>query len=211
MFEIFFEYGVKIRKFFGRTYRKYFIEEKKPERCAWLTLICNDEYLFGILALVRSLKRSKTIYPLVILIVEDNVSKEVEQQIINEGCSIKHIQGLYPKEDSSNLAFQRLIFAWTKLRAFEMTDIADKCVFLDSDMIVLQNLDELFQLEDNPDFAAVQTCICNSAKTTDYPEYWKPINCPYTYDDLSNINQQSRVFNSGLFLFIQIKIFFKKC
>jgi lipopolysaccharide biosynthesis glycosyltransferase len=202
MFEIFFKYGMEIKTFFGRIYnKKYLIEEKKPERRAWLTLLCNDEYLFGVLALIRSLKRSKTIYPLVVLIVEDKVSKEVEQQIINEGCSIKHIQDLYPKEDSSNLAFEHLIFTWTKLRAFEMTDVADKCVFLDADMIILQNLDELFQLEDNPDFAAVQTCICNPAKTKTYPEYWKPINCSYTYDNLLNINEQSRMFNSGLFLF----------
>ncbi len=58
------------------------------------------------------LKQSKTIYSLVVIVVEDNAAKETKQQIINEGCSIKYVQGLYPKEDSSNLAFQRLVFAY---------------------------------------------------------------------------------------------------
>jgi alpha-N-acetylglucosamine transferase len=93
---------------------------------------------------------------------------------------LKYVQGLYPKEDSSNLAFQRLVFAWTKLRAF---DITNKCVFLDCDMIVLQNLDQLLQLEDNPD---------NRIST----------NCPYTYNNnLSNIDERSRMFNNRLFVF----------
>jgi lipopolysaccharide biosynthesis glycosyltransferase len=135
------------------------------------------------------------------MIVEDNVSKETDQQIRNEGCLIKHIQALNPNVDPSHLIYERFIFSWTKLRAFELTDIADKCVFLDCDMIILQNLDELFQLEDNPDFAAVQTCICNPGKNKTYPEHWIPTNCPYTSENFSIIDHQGKYFNSGLFLF----------
>ncbi|CAF3765943.1 unnamed protein product [Rotaria sp. Silwood1] len=201
MFEILFEYGSMIRKFLGSIYQNYFIGKNKNDRCAWVTLICNDEYLPGVLALVRSLKRSKTIYPLVVIIVEDNVSQDAQQQIKNEECSIKYVQGLYPNQELSDLAAQHFMFAWTKLRAFQMTDIADKCVFLDSDMIVLQNLDEVFQLEDDPDFAAVQTCICNPGKISTYPEFWNPSNCPYSHNDLSTIDDRGRMFNGGFFLF----------
>jgi lipopolysaccharide biosynthesis glycosyltransferase len=202
MFEIFFDYIKNIMNFLSTTYEKYSTgEEKSSSRCAWLTLICNDEYLLGVLALARSLKRVKTMYPLVVMVVEDNVSKETQEQIINEGCLIRHIQGLYPKQDVSSFVFQRFFFTWTKLRAFEMVDVADKCVFFDSDIIVLQNLDEIFQLEDNPEFAAVQTCICNPDKHPSYPDYWNPTNCPHTHDNLSNIHEQARMFNSGFFLF----------
>lgn len=124
------------------------------------------------LALIRSLKRSKTIYPICVLTVENNVSTETVKQIQNEGASIRFIEGLHPKQDAQNLVFARFSLAWTKLRAFEVTDIAEKCVFLDLDAIVLNNLDDIFQLEDNPDFAAVQTCICNPEKRPNYPEHY---------------------------------------
>jgi len=81
MFEIFYNYGVEIMKYFQRIYKKYFIKKINSERCAWLTLICTDDYLYGVLALIRLLKRSKTIYPLIVLIVEDNVLNETKQQI----------------------------------------------------------------------------------------------------------------------------------
>ncbi len=92
MFEIFFDYGRNIINFLIRTYQKYLTgEEKSSPSCAWLTLICNDEYLIGVLALGRSLKRAKTMYPLVVMVLEDNVSKETQEQIINEGCLIRHV------------------------------------------------------------------------------------------------------------------------
>jgi len=181
------------------------------ESCSWVTLICNDEYLVGVLALIRSLKRSKTIYPICVLIIENNVSSETVKQIQNEGAAIRLIEGLNPKQDVQNLAFARFSFGWTKLRAFEITDIADKCVFFDSDTIVLNNLDDIFQLEDNPDFAAVQTCICNPEKRPNYPQHWKPSNCPYTNDIRpENIDPQFRQFNSGLFLYHPSKKLFEE-
>ena len=74
-------------------------------------------------------------------------------------------------------------------------------MFLDSDTIVLQNLDEIFQLDGNPEFAAVQTCICNPAKNPSYPSYWIPSNCPHTVEGSSTNKEECRMFNSGVFLF----------
>jgi alpha-N-acetylglucosamine transferase len=205
MFEILYEYGSVVKNSLVNTYEYYSIGRNKNKRCAWITLICNDEYSPGVLALARSLKRSKTIYPLIVMIVKDNLSEDVIQQIQNEECSIKYVEGLYPNQQLTSLAFQHFMYAWTKLRAFEMVDVADECVFLDCDMIVLQNMDELFQLEDKPDFAAIQTCICNPAKTLSYHEYWNSTNCPHTYDqtsnDLPNIDERAHMFNAGFFLF----------
>ena len=140
----------------------------------------------------------KSRYPLVILIVSNQVSKESQQEISSEG--------LYPTNASAVLALQHLYHAWTKLRVFQMIDLCKKCVFMDADMVVLKNIDELFELEDDPNFAAVQTCICNPRKTASYPEYWKPENCPYTNEPHIHkahaaTDERSRVFNSGLFVF----------
>ena len=128
MFESFFDYGASLLNFFDGIYRTYLSKEKLSERRVWLTLLCNDEYVIGVIALIRSLKRAKTIYPLVVMLIEENVSKDAQEQLINEGCVIKTIEGLYPRQDPSTFAFQRFVHVWTKLRAFEMTDIADKCV-----------------------------------------------------------------------------------
>ncbi|CAF2074866.1 unnamed protein product [Rotaria magnacalcarata] len=66
-------------------------------------------------------------------------------------------------------------------------------------------MDELFELDQNPNFAAVQTCISNPAKTSSYPKYWKPENCPYTHGENSDghdlVYEHGRLFNSGLFVF----------
>ncbi|CAF0958360.1 unnamed protein product [Didymodactylos carnosus] len=188
----------------GIYYQQYFGDETPTARRAWLTLLNNDEYVPGVLALARSLKRVKSAYPLVVMITLDTVSQEGQQLVLDEGCQLRPIETLLPKQDKKNLAFERFIHGWTKLRAFQMIDVCDKCVMMDADIIVLQNMDELFELEDNPNFAAVQTCICNPAKNPLYPDYWKPQNCPYTHEQHSHssaeVDSRGRMFNGGLFL-----------
>ena len=92
-----------------------------------------------------------------------------------------------------------------------MIHVAEKCVFLDSDTILLQNADELFQLEGNPNFTAVQTCICNPAKNLSYPSFWTSKNRQHTYEDPSHLDEQRRLFNSEMFLFHPNKEVSKKC
>lgn len=62
-------------------------------------------------------------------------------------------------------------------------------VQLDSDMLVLKNMDELMDLElDSPDmegkgnrvFAAGHACVCNPLKKPHYPTDWVPENCAFT-------------------------------
>lgn len=192
----------------GIYYEKYIITKEDNQRRAWLTLLGTEEYLPGVLALARSLKRAKSIYPLIVMINENDYSEESKELILNEGCSIRIIEDLYPTIDSkTEFAFTRFSHTWKKLRAFEMIDTCDKCVFMDADIIVLRNMDEIFDLDDNITFGAVQTCTCNLRKISTFPEQWKKENCPYTYEQDSNNNQTYDhsqlhiVFNSGVFLF----------
>ncbi|CAF3438124.1 unnamed protein product [Rotaria socialis] len=145
-------------------YQQHFVMKADTKRRAWLTLLVNEEYVPGVLALVRSLKRAKSMYPLVVLLVSDQLSEETQEMILNEGCLVRPVETIYPTQKTGNLAFQRLTHDWTKLRAFQVVDACEKCIFMDADMIVLHNMDELFELDQNPNFAAVQTCICNPAK-----------------------------------------------
>ncbi|KAF9787043.1 nucleotide-diphospho-sugar transferase [Thelephora terrestris] len=56
-----------------------------------------------------------------------------------------------------------------------------RIVLLDCDMIVMRNMDELFDI-DLPDgwIAAAHVCACNPMKFAHYPADWIPENCAYT-------------------------------
>lgn len=191
---------------FGIYYEKYFISKPYNERRAWVTLLGTEEYLPGVLALARSLKRANSLYPLVVMVNQNDCSDESQKIILNEGCLIRFIEGLYPT-NKTEFAFTRFTHTWKKLRAFEMVDTCDRCVFMDADIIILENMDELFDLDANINFAAVQTCTCNLKQIPTFPKFWKKENCPYTYEQNSNditTNDHSHVhviFNSGVFLF----------
>lgn len=82
----------------------------------------------------------------------------------------------------------RFYDCWSKLTPFNLTQF-DRVVQLDSDMLVLRNMDELMTLElDSPDlngtgdrvFAASHACVCNPLHKPHYPPEWVPANCAFT-------------------------------
>lgn len=61
-----------------------------------------------------------------------------------------------------------------KLQPFGLVEY-ERVVQLDSDMLVLENMDELMTLPLNPDtavFAASHACTCNPFNKAHYPEDW---------------------------------------
>lgn len=182
-----------------------FSSNLREERRAWITLLSTDDYLPGIQALARSLKRAQTAYPLVVLMHKVDESNEVYRAVLNEGCHVRFIDDLIPTQ-YVDIAFPQFTNVWDKLRAFEIVDVCDRCVFMDGDIIVLKNMDELFDMEKDIEFGAVQTCSCNFRGLPKYPENWKPENCPYTYEQNSSLpkpnhSQMVITFNSGVFLY----------
>jgi lipopolysaccharide biosynthesis glycosyltransferase len=82
----------------------------------------------------------------------------------------------------------RFYDCWSKLTPFSLTEY-DRVVQLDSDMMVVQNMDELMDLELDPAsmagkgnrvFAASHACVCNPLKKPHYPKNWVPENCGFT-------------------------------
>lgn len=74
----------------------------------------------------------------------------------------------------------RFYDCWSKLVPFSMTQY-ERIVQLDSDMLVLRNMDELMDLELDPPamegtgdrvFAASHACVCNALKKPHYPKNW---------------------------------------
>lgn len=186
-------------------YQKYSTSKTRNERRAWLTLLGTEDYLPGVLALARSLKRAKTVYPLVVMVNEHSWSEETQQLILNEGCSVRFIDDLHPTS-AANIAYERYSETWQKLRAFEMVDVCDRCVFMDADIIVIRNMDELFDSDASVNFAAVQTCTCNLRQIPTFPAWWKRENCFYTDEQHASAHKHDGLdkyayFNSGLFVF----------
>lgn len=90
---------------------------------------------------------------------------------------VEYILPAVQKEFQNDVRFYD---CWSKLTPFRLVEY-DRVVQLDSDMLVLRNMDELMDLElDNADmegtgkrvFAASHACVCNPAKKAHYPSDW---------------------------------------
>lgn len=155
-------------------------------------MITNTKYLSGLLALDYSLKKQKSAYPLVALYT-DTFPPEGHKALDIRGIPKKHVKYLLPKVDKDFTNDPRFYDCWSKLQPFSLVEY-DRIVQLDSDMLVLKNMDELMELELDPPsmggkgqraFAASHACVCNPLKKPHYPKDWIPENCAFTsqHDD----------------------------
>lgn len=98
---------------------------------------------------------------------------------------------LAPKSGKKYVEDARFNDCWTKLVVFSLTQFS-RVVQLDSDMLVLKNMDELMDLALDPPavseagsskrvFASGHACVCNPLKKPHYPSNWVPSNCAFTH------------------------------
>ena len=116
----------------------------------YLTVLTTDDYAVGALALYQSLREiiPPHKYDFVIVLTKD-VSDGCEVLIRNSGISTiridKHLERLSVSPKRTNKqGFLHWNNTISKLLIFDLTQY-DKIVYLDSDMIVLRNLDDLFE------------------------------------------------------------------
>jgi len=108
---------------------------------AYITLANNEGYAKGAVALAMSLLEAGSLYPLLVL-----VTKEVPQSTINAleiiGCMVYETELInLPPELSLQTA--RWGPAFTKFLAWKQIEYS-KLIFMDSDLLVLKNVDGLF-------------------------------------------------------------------
>lgn len=157
--------------------------QKTPKR-AWVTLLTRPSYLPGVITLAYSLRKYATAYPLVVLVtpsLSESCLHALElESHSNPRLTVHPVDPLLPS-GSVTLIAARFEDTWTKLRAFELTSY-DTCVFLDADITVYQNMDEVFdiQLPGRDWIAANQACVCNLDHDSWAPDNWNAANCPYT-------------------------------
>lgn len=100
-------------------------------------------------------------------------AREVLRNAGLEIVDVEHITPVTGQHDGFDPSFVRLNDAWTKLRVFGLTQY-ERVVLIDSDMIFLRGMDEIFDFElPGADWiAAAPACICNPLKIAHYPEDW---------------------------------------
>ncbi|KAK7866807.1 hypothetical protein R5R35_005240 [Gryllus longicercus] len=115
---------------------------------SWVTLATNDTYSLGALVLARSLRRVSTNHNLTVM-VTPGVSAAMRAQLASVFNVLEEVNILDSK-DEKNLALltrPELGITFTKLHCWRLTQFS-KCVFLDADVMVLKNCDELFDREE---------------------------------------------------------------
>lgn len=142
------------------------MEEKK---LAYATVLSTDSYLPGTLALFETIKRTNTKIKNFVVVVNENIKQETKDRLIANGYTvIEKPKIIIPDEIKSK---NRILPHWNntfdKFNLFDLVDY-DKIVYLDSDIYVNQNIDELF---DKPNMSAV-------AAGKSYPgnESWRELN-----------------------------------
>ena len=151
----------------------------KSPNAAWATLVTGDKYLPGLVVFAKSLLRGSakhegSRYPLVAMITADVSEAAIQVLKRDAGCTIRRVERLDPghSRGSENLAFAHFQDVWTKLRAFDLEEY-DRVVMVDSDMLVLQNMDELMDLPlPTNHIMATFACTCNPLKKSTYPKEW---------------------------------------
>jgi len=128
---------------------------------AWVTLLTQTNYLVGVRTLRASLERSGSPHPLVVMVTDD-IDGPSRRVLEDDGCLLRPVEPLRPPSNlQDSYANARFAEVWTKLAAWQLTEF-ERVVFLDADMLVTQNMDELFSLELAPGtIAACHACRCN--------------------------------------------------
>lgn len=148
-------------------------DEKVPQvsNYAYITLANNEAYAKGALTLAMSLIEVESLYPLVVLVTKD-VPSPLIRALNGIGCLVYPTDSVtLPPELSLETA--RWGPAFTKLTAWKRTEYS-KLVFMDSDLLVLQNVDHLFATADDQTLLATVDADASS--------------CSYNEERLSLIN-----------------------
>ncbi|XP_025618843.1 galactinol synthase 2 isoform X2 [Arachis hypogaea] len=125
---------------------------------AFVTFLAgNGDYVKGVVGLAKGLRKTKTMYPLVVAVLPD-VPEEHRKILISQGCIVREIEPVYPPENQTQFAMAYYVINYSKLRIWEFVEYS-KMIYLDGDIQVFENIDHLFDLPDNY-FYAVMDCFC---------------------------------------------------
>uniref|UniRef100_A0A804LJA4 Hexosyltransferase n=1 Tax=Zea mays TaxID=4577 RepID=A0A804LJA4_MAIZE len=130
----------------------------KPATRAYVTFLAGDgDYWKGVVGLAKGLRKVGSAYPLVVALLPD-VPESHRRILVSQGCILREIEPVYPPENQTQFAMAYYVINYSKLRIWEFVEY-ERMVYLDADIQVFENIDELFELEKGY-FYAVMDCFC---------------------------------------------------
>lgn len=115
---------------------------------SYITVLSTEKYLIGVLALNKSLKMVNSRYGLAVL-VNENISEQTRKIISENNMEIIESKKFklpmwIIEKNHTNSNWEYWSNTFDKLKIFELTQY-EKLVYLDSDMFVRNNIDDLFE------------------------------------------------------------------
>lgn len=154
---------------------------------AYVTLLTTDNYYFGVLSLKLSLDKVKAQYPLVVLYTD-----EINQKYINE----LELLGCICKKQTIQFDFRnnRWHQIYLKFEAYKLIEY-NKICFLDADMLILENIDYLFEVDEPYIYEIYRNqsttgniCACFLILTPDIDLYNQIIDFTINFFEISKAN-----------------------
>lgn len=122
---------------------------------AYVTILSTDSYLTGVLALFESLKNTQPKINSFVVIINEKISQKTINILHKKGYIVIEKNAIPIPESikTANSSANKLNWTYTfdKFNLFELNEFS-KIVYLDSDMYIAKNIDELF---DKPDMSGV--------------------------------------------------------
>ncbi|KAI1186427.1 nucleotide-diphospho-sugar transferase [Nemania serpens] len=143
----------------------------------WTTLLTNRAYFGGLLVLDHSLRKSGSRYQLKVMVTRDvERDEEYMRAFVAAGIPTIVVDKIEPAPRDGKVNRG----TWEKLAPWSFTDY-ERVVLLDSDQVILQNIDYMMEF-DLPDgwIASTHACTCNPRKLAHYSKDWIPENCAFT-------------------------------
>jgi glycogenin glucosyltransferase len=117
-------------------------------RRAYVTLLATPDFLPGVAVLAESLRRVRSRHPLFV-VVTDGIDARTAERAGRHAAGVIRVEAVaHPAPAATSVHWNH---TYSKLRIFGLAGF-EKLVFLDADMLVCANLDELFE---RPHFSAV--------------------------------------------------------
>ncbi len=136
---------------------------------AYATILSTDSYLPGVLALFESIRRTNTKISDFVVIINQGIKNETIKKLKASNIIVKIMPKIEATQEikSINKSSPNWNYTFDKFNIFNLTEY-DKVVYLDSDIYVDSNIDELFE---KPNMSAVI-----AGKSYPSNENWKELN-----------------------------------
>lgn len=127
---------------------------------AYVTVLSTENYLKGVIGLFESLKLTNPKYNNYVVVVNEKINNETISILESYGYLVIKRKSIFIPETvlskNNKLNMTRWNYTFDKFNIFELTEF-DKIIYLDSDMYIARNIDELFECKDMSCVAAGQS------------------------------------------------------